>query len=192
LAGWSIASFDRALARGTIVSNLGTLPFDAAIATVDDFTIGEEVEVALRPSPRSTAGYEVTRVAPVSFRAPFEAQTVAAIAAEIEGWVHHVRGRRVSIAGVEDGDVRLRVEDDTYQPERALLFSGVVMVQGPLEIDAIGAVRVYAIGDVAHVAPELVRYWPHIPERCVVFRVDPMGFEAPLYLAGEGVRLVVG
>jgi hypothetical protein len=192
VGNWCIASFDRELARGTIVSGLGSLPFDAAVATVDDFVIGEEVSVSLRPNPRAAGGYDVTRVAPVSFRQPFEARDVGPLAAEIEAWLGELRGRRAWIAGVEDGEVELRVEDDTYRPERAIRFDGVVMIQGPLEIEAIGALRVYATRDVEQAVPELVRHWPALPERCVVFRVDPMAFGAPLYLAGEGVRLVVG
>ena len=192
MSGWRIASSDRVLARGTIRSGVGTLTFDASVASVDDFQVGEEVTVSLRRDPQSPTGYEVTRISPVAYRTPFEAESFAPLCDEIARWPRDLIGRWAWIGGVDDGDVRLCVEDDSYQPARAIVFGGVVMIQGPLELEALGAIRVFRTSDVLHAAPELARHWPPIPERCVVFRVDPVGFGAPLYVAAERVQLVVG
>jgi hypothetical protein len=192
MPAWKIASFDRVLARGTISCDLGTLPFDANAARVDDFVIGEEVVVSLSPNPKREGGYDVTRIAPVKYRAPYEAELVAAQADAIDAWVVDVIGRRAWLGTIEDCVVHLRVEDDTYRPERAIVFGGVVMIQGPLEIEEIGAVRPYGPTDVLRAAPELARHWPAIPDHCVVYRVEPIGFAAALTIAAASIRLVVG
>lgn len=192
MPAWKIASFDRVLARGTIACDLGTLVFDANAAVVDDFVIGEEVVVTLSPNPKKEGGYDVTRIAPVKYRAPYEAKLVAPIAEAIDAWVIEVLGRHAWIDRVEDDCLYLRVEDDSYRPERWVVFGGVVMIQGPPEIEEIGAVRAFGPSDVLRASPELARHWPTIPDHCVVFRVDPIGFAgAALTVAASEVRLVV-
>lgn len=197
MTGWKIASFDRVLGAGTITSGVGTLAFDASVALVDAFEVGEVVDVSLRASSVGQA-YDVLRVAPSGFRRPFEAPSHQAIAEAIAGWSHEVVGRRAWLGGVEEDALSVRVEDDTYRPERAMVFGGCVTVQGPPEIDEIGAIHVFRMADVARLQPELVRAWPapHRPEanaRCVVFRVDPVRFGAGcLYVVAEGVTLMRG
>lgn len=190
--GWRISSFDRALARGTITSDVGTLTFDASVAVVDDFTVGEYVTVSLRRDAQRPGGFEVTRISPARFRAPFDVAETAPWTQEIAGWPRDLVGRRTWIESLDEGDLRLRVEGDSYEPERAIVFGGVVMIQGPLELDDLAAVRSFHASDVLRVAPELARHWPPIPERCVVFRIDPVGFGVPLYVVAERARLVVG
>lgn len=191
MPGWRIASFDRVLARGTITSDLGTLPFDASVACVDDFARGEEVVVTLSPNPKREGGYDVTRIAPVKYRAPYEAQPIRPIADAIDTWLIEVIGRRAWIEGMVEDCLQLRVEDDSYRPERAIAFAGVVMIQGPPEIEEIGAVRAFGPSDVLRASPELARHWPTIPEHCVVFRVEPIGFaSAALTVAASSIRLV--
>lgn len=193
MVAWKIASFDRALARGTITCDLGTLVFDAGVAVVDDFVIGEEVVVRLSPNPKREGGYDVMRIAPMKYRAPYEAALVRPIAEAIDAWVIDVLGRRAWIDRVEDDCLHLRVEDDTYRPERAIVFGGVVMIQGPPEIEEIGAVRAFGPSDVLRAAPELARHWPAIPDRCGVFRVEPIGFaDTALTVAASTIQLVVG
>lgn len=193
MPGWRIASFDRVLARGTITCDLGTLPFDANAACVDDFSVGEEVVVTLSPNPKREGGYDVTRIAPVKYRAPYEAKVVAPIADAIDTWVIEVLGRRAWIEGMVEDCLQLRVEDDTYRPERAIVFDGVVMIQGPPEIEEIGAVRAFGPSDVLRASPELARHWPTIPEHCVVFRVEPFGFAgAALTVVASSIQLVTG
>jgi hypothetical protein len=192
MPAWKVASFDRVLARGTITCELGTLPFDANAACVDHFVLGEEVVVTLRPNPTKPGGYDVTRIAPVTYRAPYEAKRIPPMADAIDGWVIEVLGRRAWIAKIDEALLHLFVDDEPHRPERVIVFDGVVMIQGPLEIEDLGAIRVFGATDVLRAAPELARHWPTIPERCVIFRVDPTGFGAPLHVAAEAVRLVVG
>jgi hypothetical protein len=60
--GWTIKSWDRERARGVITSGqLGTLEFDGAVALVDDFRPGEDVEVELE---KRAAGFHVKRIWP--------------------------------------------------------------------------------------------------------------------------------
>ncbi len=59
---WKISRWSRELGRGEIVPDQGApLEFDASVATVDDFQIGEEVHVEVE---RGGAGWRVVRVWP--------------------------------------------------------------------------------------------------------------------------------
>lgn len=190
MAGWRVVSFDRAAGRGICTSGVGTVAFDASVAIVDDFVVGEEVDVTLRPLASAQGGYEVLRIAPTSFRPPFAASRIAAQTAEIDRWIAELVGRRVTLARVEDGDVLLEVEDDTYQPRRALVFASASMIQMPMEIDALAILHAFASRDVAQAAPELVRHWPPLADEDVVFRLDPERFgQAPAYVVARAVRL---
>lgn len=191
MPGWRITSFDRALARGTCASGVGTLSFDASVALVDDFAIGEEVDVSLRPRSGGTAPHEVTRIAPTNWRVPFTAPTLPGLRAEIDRFFPEIAGRRAWLVGGDDECVRIGVEDDTYRPMRALAFGGPAFVQCATELDSIAAMHAFAPADVAHVAPELVRHWPAIPDGCAVFRIDPPRFgDAAAYVIARSVALV--
>ncbi|MCB9634168.1 MAG: hypothetical protein H6721_18760 [Sandaracinus sp.] len=188
---WRVVSFDRALARGTIRSDLGTLPFDASVALVDDFFVGEEVEVSLRPEAGHPVGYVVTRVVPLAFRPPFAVPALEELTRQLE--VGKLIGYRAWVAMSDEDEVRLRVDDDSYCPTRTLVFRGARMFQGPLELESLGALQAFRASDVAESLPELVRHWPTLPERCVVFRIDPVEFgAAAIYVAAARVDLVVG
>ena len=79
MPNWRITAFDRTLARGICTSGIGALPFNASVALVDDFVLGEEVDVSLRRLPDgSAASYEVTRIVPTGWRSPFTAPSVSA------------------------------------------------------------------------------------------------------------------
>ncbi len=52
MASWKIVEWSRERARGVIASGIGRLPFDASVADVDDFVVGEAVGVKL-----ARAGY---------------------------------------------------------------------------------------------------------------------------------------
>ncbi len=189
MPGWRIASFDRIAARGTI-TGVGTLSFDASVALVDAFEVGEEVDVALRASHGGPQPYDVLRIAPTGYRTPFVAPSLDAIAETIDPWRQDVIGRRAWIAGTDDGELHVRVEDDTYRPERALVFAGCVAVQGPLEIEELAAIHVFRLGDVQRLAPELFRHWPPVPASCVIFRLDPARFgQGCLYVVAASVAL---
>jgi hypothetical protein len=61
-AGWKIKSWDRESARGVIVSpQVGDLAFDGAAALVDDFRLGEPVEIELE---QRATGFHVKRIWP--------------------------------------------------------------------------------------------------------------------------------
>lgn len=190
MPGWRIVSFDRIAGRGTITSGVGTLSFDASVALVDAFVIGEEVDVTLRASHGGSQPYDVLRIGPKGYRTPFVAPSLDVIAQTIDPWRQDVIGRRAWIAGADDGELHLRVEDDTYRPERALVFAGCVAVSGPLEIEELAAIHVFRLADVQNLAPELFRHWPPVPPRCVIFRLDPARFGAGcLYVVAESVAL---
>src|SRR6476661_540388 len=60
--GWTIKSWERERARGVIASRqVGDLAFDGAAALVDDFRVGEAVEVELE---RRADGLHVKRIWP--------------------------------------------------------------------------------------------------------------------------------
>lgn len=59
---WTIKSWERPLARGVITSpQYGDLPFDGAAAMVDDFVVGEPVEISLTPH---LDGHRVVKIWP--------------------------------------------------------------------------------------------------------------------------------
>ena len=60
--GWRVKAWDRALARGVVTSKqVGDLPFDGSVALVDDFSVGEAVEINVT---RDGETYRVTKVWP--------------------------------------------------------------------------------------------------------------------------------
>lgn len=60
--GWTVKSWDRQRGRGVIVSDqLGELAFDGAAALVDDFRVGELVEIELE---QRATGLHVKRIWP--------------------------------------------------------------------------------------------------------------------------------
>jgi len=59
---WRVKAWDRQLGRGVVTSEqVGDLPFDGSIALVDDFRIGETVEINVT---RDGETYRVTKVWP--------------------------------------------------------------------------------------------------------------------------------
>ena len=191
MPNWRITAFDRTLARGICTSGIGALPFDASVALVDDFTLGEEVDVSLRRLPDGKgASYEATRIAPTGWRSPFTAASISVAGTAIEHFLPSVVGRRAWLATAEDDGLCIQVEDDSYCPQRALVFAGVIFVQCPTEIDAIATIHAFAPAEVLRLAPELVRHWPAIPETCTVFRIDPQRFgDAAAYVIAHSIAL---
>jgi hypothetical protein len=59
---WRVKVWDRAQARGVVTcEKVGDLPFDGAVALVDDFSLGEVVEITVQ---RDGDSYRVTKVWP--------------------------------------------------------------------------------------------------------------------------------
>ncbi|MEZ4329257.1 MAG: hypothetical protein R3B40_28775 [Polyangiales bacterium] len=65
MSGWKIIEWSQERARGRVESGAGVLDFDAAIADVDDFRVGESIELEL---VRDGATYRVLRIWPVAMR----------------------------------------------------------------------------------------------------------------------------
>lgn len=173
MAGWRITSFDRAMGRGTCASGTLELPFDASVALVDSFAVGEEVDVTLRPDG---ASFEVTRIQPHAFRAPFDAPT-APHAPDLGRILSEVHGRSCWLAGADasEEEIVLGVDDDSYQPARRLVFRGALWIQMPLslEID-----RLHAF-DPEAAAASVPRAWPRAPRESLLFRIDPFHHGEP-------------
>ena len=84
-SGWTVLEWSREHGRGAIRSaQLGRLEFDAHCADVDDFEIGEPVQVELR---QEASGFRVTRIWPANLRlagTASEAELAPPIDARIE------------------------------------------------------------------------------------------------------------
>ena len=101
-----------------------------------------------------------------------------------------ISGRRAWLTTTEDDVVRIQVEDDSYRPQRALVFAGAIFVQCPTEIDTIATIHAFAPADVLQLVPELGRHWPAIPANCTVFRIDPQRFgDAAAYVIARSIGL---
>jgi hypothetical protein len=175
--GWAIASWDRASARGTVRSELGELPFDAAVAMTDDFRVGEDVEVSLR---RDGTSYEITKVAPITWRAPVSPRAredLASVLAEIE---EIVRDAAMIVVGIE-GSTRLYEVGEPYAARAGarIALDECSLVQSPAMIEDVAHVRAFDAAELHATAPELVRHWPAPVAGELVFRIEPAFFGRP-------------
>ena len=80
---WHIHTWDRALARGSITSpdSSARYEFDASVAMVDDFVVGEAVEIRLE---KIDGAPRVTWIAPVSARPNPASADTTPLPAELE------------------------------------------------------------------------------------------------------------
>jgi hypothetical protein len=189
MSAWRIASWDRVLARGTIASEVGELPFDAAIAMVDHFDVGEEVEVSLR---RDGATYVVTSIAPVAWRAPDAPSPRIdhdAVLAEIASVV---RGRSLRMRGLDEEDaLTIAIEALSYEPSASIVLDWCVLVQLATGLRDLAAVSAYAASDFVRDCPDVAKHWPALDPRLTVFRFEPRFFtEKAGYVVAHGIRLV--
>lgn len=174
MSAWRVTSWDRALARGTITSSVGTLPFDASVADVDHFHVGEEVEVSLQPAG---ASWVVTRIAPVSWRPPGSPPPRADLQPTIEKVRLLVRDRTLCLRGLEDDELLvIDVLPESYEDEHTLVFGGCVFVQMPPELRDCASVSAFAGDDFGRAHPELSRHWPVLGPERTVFRFEPREF----------------
>jgi len=137
--GWIIKSWDRERARGVIVSRqVGELAFDGAAALVDDFRVGERVEVTLE---RRGDGFDVKRIWPddprfvprgeVPSTAPALARAVAwRVAGVLAGVPADLEFRVVTL----DGDLIVQGDDDAfaYGFQVEIRFRGVEYLELPM------------------------------------------------------------
>ena len=137
--GWTIKEWNRALGRGVITSDqVGDLLFDASAAAVDDFVIGEAVDIKL---DRSGGGRRVAMVWPDNPRftprtdsvvpAPPLAEDVAAALETVLSRVPWTIDYRVH-SWVGD-DLTVEGDDDlfAYGANIFIRFSGVQYVELP-------------------------------------------------------------
>jgi hypothetical protein len=186
--GWKIKSWDRALGRGTVVSAIGTLDFDASIALVDDFVIGEEVDVALAPAAGS---FRVTRIAPSHWR-EIETSVGLDLGGEIEKINQVLYDRDATVRGL-DSDDRLEIElaVDTYAPAISLVFEGCFFIQLPLELPLLSQLKAFPVDAFVREHAELTKPWPLLPPNATVFRLEPRHFrDAAGYIVAGRVSLV--
>jgi hypothetical protein len=186
--GWKVKSWDRALGRGSVVSAIGTLDFDASIALVDDFVIGEEVDVALRPSSDS---FRVTRIVPSHWR---EIETSASLdlAGEIEKINQVLCDRDATVGGLDsDGRLDIELSVDTYAPAISLVFEGCFFVQLPLELPQLSQLKAFRADVFVREHAELSKPWPGLPPNATVFRLEPRHFrDAAGYIVASRVSLI--
>ena len=188
MSAWRIASWDRELARGTITSALGELSFDAAVAMVDEFRLGEEVEVSLR---REGESYVVTRIEPVAWRAPPAPAARVDHEPELARILSEARGRWLTVRGLdEDERLTIRIEPHSYEPSRSIVLVGCAFVQLATELDELASVSAYALGDFVRDCPDVAKHWPDLDPTFTVFRFEPRAFRAKAgYAVARGIRL---
>ena len=136
---WWIAAWSRERGVGEVASGIGRLPFDAAIALVDDFEIGELVHVRLEPAGDT---WKVLSVAPdlPRFRPPATAEGTAPLD---DG---SVRACNEVIDACGQGDhsyfwrsqeaeatFEIRDRSDAYSATTRLVLSGVTYVEMSVE-----------------------------------------------------------
>lgn len=139
---WTIAEWDRSRGVGVISSpDLGDLAFEAAVATVDDFMVGEAVEVALEPMDGS---YRVSAIWPDDPRLAPSAMAVREppalrpdIAVRIGGVVDALPLLVDYRAILDGGDIVLEGDDDqfAYGPSQQIRLVAVEYVELPMSWD---------------------------------------------------------
>ncbi len=170
-----------------VTSAVGTLPFDGAIATVDDFHVGEEVAVSLRPSGSS---FDVIAVVPVVWRRPDTPPPLEALRTTTSAIDRVVRGRGISLGSYAEDALTIDVDVDSYAPPQRVVFSAVAFLQIPSRMDEVAALS--AFDGEAFVANDaaLVQAWPKLARGAIVFRFEPASFgESAGYVVARSVTL---
>lgn len=162
--GWRITSWSREQGRGTIESDVGELPFDASVADVDDFTIGEQVNVSLT---RAGEQYEVTRVCPVSFRSLLPPSPDAPLPGALPDALHALDALLAApLSCAELRELRAQrleleiIHSDSppplMPPLGSVVFEGVVYVQLPTAFDHFKRVTAWPWSAVQAHRPEIL------------------------------------
>jgi len=140
--GWYVVEWSKERGRGSVESQVGRVEFDGAIAEVDDFVVGEPVQVELE---RAGDGYRVRRIWPSNLRLPgkdvdtsstpaLEKQLEEAILAEMAGkgtcFQYQVKSLVEQTLVLEGDDNRF--EDD---PSDVIEITGVGYVALPVFFD---------------------------------------------------------
>jgi hypothetical protein len=172
--GWRVRSWDAARGGGVISSDAGELAFDASVAMVDRFEVGESVEVSLVRDP---TGYRVTRIEPVAWRPPPSPPPIASLAAELRA-IEQRLGGQTCPAGLFVADERVQLRMDAPRPW-SVVFSGAAFVQAPLDLD-VARLSGFALGP--FLETEAAAGWPAaaLPVDLVAFRIEPDHFRGPV------------
>jgi hypothetical protein len=188
MSGWRITAWNREHARGAVTSGLGTLPFDASVAVVDAFTIGEAVEVSLLADGPS---WKVTKVVPVAWRRPASPEPAEDFRATLTAIDRVLAGRAIWLSALSSDVLSIAVEADSYAPTQTIELAGVEFLQMPATIDAVARLSAYDASRFAEVSPDRVRGWPSLPPKAFVFCFEPLGFNgAAGYVVAWKVSLV--
>ncbi|HEY4175428.1 MAG TPA: hypothetical protein VGM90_01290 [Kofleriaceae bacterium] len=158
MSGWKIVEWSREKARGAIESNVGRLPFDGHVALVDDFRIGETVEIRLMNGA-------VTRIAPISARSVVE--NIPA------NWPHYDKllarfsshmgmGSDLVIVGAGGDRLELELWDHEWWPPSVpalakVTFHEVTYVQLEMRTERFSRITARAWGDVRNANPPWIR-----------------------------------
>ncbi|MBL8741011.1 MAG: hypothetical protein JNK04_07960 [Myxococcales bacterium] len=190
MPGWKIKSWDRASGRGTIVSAIGTIDFDASVALAADFVLDEEVDVALAPNGDS---YCVTRIAPSRWREISPSASLA-LGSELEKINAELFDRDATVVSLDrDGRLEVELSVDTYAPEMFLVFEGCQFIQLSVELPRLGQLRAFAPDVFVREHKELTEEWPALPSNTRVYRLEPRHFrDAAGYVVAVRVSLVGG
>ena len=190
MSAWRVASWSRTEARGDIASEHfpTPLPFDGSIALVDDFQIGEEVEVEVVRAGDTTV---VRKIWPVVSRpnpaqaaekplpTTLESRLRQANCALREKWLH---GR---IAAADRRCLTIQADDDYGRRVLVLRFASPTYIQAPVCIEFRDeySLRAYRWPNFRQHNPERVSTWSvepeWIPEVSFVFAFESRHFGSP-------------
>ena len=188
MGGWRVTAWDAVLARGTVESGVGALPFDAAVADVADFRLGEEVDVRL---VSRDGAFVVANVRPVGWRDPPAPTPRPDFGPLLDAMRAAIANRTISMSAFDGETLRLRIDPESYENERWLEFLGCVFIQMPFELEGVATVNAYASDDFARVSREVARHWPSLDAGLTVFRFEPTYFAAAAgYIVAHSARIV--
>jgi hypothetical protein len=139
--GWRIKSWDRSLGRGLVTSEqAGDLSFDGHVALVDDFVVGEPVELELR---RDNGKYVVVRLWPDDPRFVPSVQSSQHAPALKDNIERDAAGLVSKTDGLFDFRISLHGDD--------------LLIEGDDDAFAYGPLLVLTLRDVGYI--ELPRMW---------------------------------
>lgn len=200
---WRVTSWSHDEGAGLIEGEMGVLPIARDGALVDDFVIGEEVDVVLEDV---ADGVVAANVAPTKWREnalPLPATALAELSAELEGTVAGVTKvlgphARVQFALAEEDRVSLEIHDCDWPPPITpplgkLWFEGVAYAKLPAFSEKFVAMSAVPWRLWSHARAKLLRYWSlsreDVPESAIVFCFQPMLFgQTAGYVIAESVK----
>ncbi len=200
---WRVTSWSHDEGAGLIASEMGVLPIVRAGALVDDFVIGEEVDVVLEDAAH---GVVAGHVGPTKWREnalPLPAAALAELSAELQSTVASVTKvlgphARVQLALAEEDRISLEIHDCDWPPPLTpplgkLWFERVAYAKLPAFSEKFVAMSAVPWRVWSRARVKLLRYWSlsrdDVPEGAVVFCFRPMLFdETAGYVIADTVK----